>query len=1046
VELFSPTWSVTVKPAARASHAARALVASAVAASWLVLAPSPAAAQYFGRNQVRWEQFDFHQLETPHFIVYHYPAGNPAAADAARMAERWYERLSTAFGHDFAEKKPIILYNDHADFQQTTLSNGELIGEGTGGFTEPYRDRVVLPLTADYADTDHVIGHELVHVFQFDIAQRMRPVGQQGSTRAVGLESLPLWMVEGLAEYLSQGRNDTLTSSWMRDAVLRDDLPTLSKMSRDLRYNPYQYGQALWAYVAGRWGDPKAAELFRAALRFGPEEAFKNVLGLEWKQFDEEWHRDVKAYYQPILAQRQKPSELGSELIGRKAGGRLSVSPVLSPDGRWLAFLSTRELFDVDLYLADAKSGEIVRRLASADRDPHVDSLRFIESAGAWSPDGRRFAFPVVAEGDNRVLIVDVDSGRVQERLDPQVGEITSLSWSPDGKRLAYSGIAQGVDDLYLYELDGGRVTRLTDDRYADLQPTWSPDGGSLLFVSDRGEGGDLAALQYARLGLFVLDLASKEKRALPRLAGGNQIDPHYSTDGKSIYFLADPDGVSDVYRMPAASGTAERLTRIATGVAGITDKSPALAVAADRLVFSVFDDRGLTLRTLPLDVAPTAAPAGEDRTAAVLPPAQTTRQATVEALLARGGQPAPPQQFDLSDYRPKLGLTYVGPVGVGLYSDTYGTGVGGSVTAYWSDVLERRQLAVALQGGSSTGDFADAVGLETLYIDRSQRYAWGVGGAHLPYVSILTFVGREEVPVGGGQTVVADVIEQSTLTQTIDQAQGLAQYPLSQTRRFEASAAYTRYSFKEEIERLVFVGNTVLEHSRQRMPSAPSLSLVEGGIAYVGDNSSFGFVSPVRGGRMRLEVDQISGDLSFTTALADARKYFFMRPLTLAVRALHYGRYGTDGESNRISPLYVGDETLVRGYAYGDIRLSECTRAPGSNGCPEFDRLIGSRIAVANVELRVPLFGVEEFGLIKLRSLPTELALFADVGAAWTADESVRWSFDRDAADRVPVASAGIAARILLLGALPLEFYYAKPFQRPQESGVFGFLITPGW
>ena len=293
---------------------------------------------------------------------------------------------------------------------------------------------------------------------------------------------------------------------------------------------------------------------------------------------------------------------------------------------------------------------------------------------------------------------------------------------------------------------------------------------------------------------------------------------------------------------------------------------------------------------------------------------------------------------------------------------------------------------------------------------------------------------------------MLADVIEQDTLTQTIDEAQGLAQYPLSQTRRFEATAAYSRYSFKEEIERVVFVGNDIIEDSRHRVPSGDSLSLVEGGLAYVGDNSQFGFLSPVRGGRMRLEVDQTSGDLAFTTALADLRRYFFMRPLTLAFRVLHYGRYGNDAENNRISPLFIGDEWLVRGYAAGDIRLSECTQVPGSAACPEFDRLIGSRIAVFNAELRVPLFGVEEFGLIKLRQLPTELAIFGDIGAAWNQGDSVRWSFDRHATDRVPVASAGVAARILLLGALPLEFYYAKPFQRPKESGVFGFLITPGW
>jgi Tol biopolymer transport system component len=1005
-----------------------------------------ASAQYFGRNQVQWERFDFHVLETPHFRVYHYPAGNPAAEDAARMAERWYARLRVVFAHDFAEPKPIVLYNDHADFQQTAISGGELIGEGTGGFTEPGRDRVVLPITADYADTDHVIGHELVHVFQFDIAQRMRPLGQQQQGRQIGLESMPLWMVEGLAEYLSQGRYDTLTSSWLRDGVLRHDLPSLERMSRDGRYNPYQYGQALWAYVGGRWGDEKVRELFVTALETGPERAFEQVLGLDWKQFAEEWHRDLEAYYGPQLADRSKPAELGSELVGRKEGGRLSVSPVLSPDGRWLAFLSTRGLFDVDLYLADAQTGKVVRKLESADRDPHVDELRFIDSAGAWSPDGERFAFPAVAHGDNALLVVDVSSGRVEQRIDPGVGEVTSLAWSPDGTRLVYSGLAGGFDDLYLYELASGRVEKLTDDRFADLQPAFSADGKRLLFVSDRGEGADFGQLIYGPMGIFELDLASKQVRALPRLASGIQIDPHYSPDGRWIYFLADPDGVSDIYRMPAAGGPAERVTRIATGVGGITDKSPALAVGGDRLVFSVFDERAFTLRTLPITSPPLPVPAGTDRAAAVLPPVATPRQATVEDLLARGGQPAPPGPYEVGGYHSKLGLTYVGPIGVGLAASRYGYGIGGSVTALFSDVLERHQLVVALQGGSSTTGVKNVLGFEALYLDRTGRFVWGAGAAHLPFTSVVTAVGRQVVPVGGGQTALADVFEQDTLTETVDQAQALAHYPLSQTRRFEGSVGYTRYSFDEQIERLVVLGNTVIEHTTRNVPSAPSLSLVEAGVAYVGDNSAFGFVSPVRGGRMRLEVDQSSGSLSYTTALADVRRYFFLRPFTVAVRGLHYGRYGSDGESRRLSPLYVGDETLVRGYAVGSIRLSECTRSPGSNACPEFDRLVGSRVAVANVELRVPLFGVEEFGLITLRSLPTELALFADAGASWSSGNEPRWTFDRDASDRVPVVSAGIAARILLLGALPLEFYYAKPFQRPQESGVFGFLITPGW
>jgi hypothetical protein len=418
-----------------------------------------------------------------------------------------------------------------------------------------------------------------------------------------------------------------------------------------------------------------------------------------------------------------------------------------------------------------------------------------------------------------------------------------------------------------------------------------------------------------------------------------------------------------------------------------------------------------------------------------------------VVELLAGGGAPAPPPQFDLQGYRPKLGLTYVGPIGVGLYTDRYGTGLGGSVTALWSDVLERHQLIMALEGGSSTTGVKGLLGLQALYLDRTGRFVWGAGATHLPFTSAFTTVSNGTVDAGNGQQIPATIVRQIRQTQTLDQAQALAQYPLSQTRRFESTLGYSRYSFDNELEQVAVVNGQVVDDFTETLPSPPSLNLVEGGIAYVGDNSSFGFVSPVRGGRMRLEVDQTSGSLNFTTALADARRYFFMRPLTLAVRALHYGRYGSDGESTRLSQLYVGDETLVRGYALGSIRLSECTPVPGNTqACPEFDRLVGSRIAVANVELRVPLFGVEEFGLIKLRSLPTELALFADAGAAWTQGETPRWTFDRNSIERVPVVSAGIAARILLLGALPLEFYYAKPFQRPDESGVWGFLITPGW
>ena len=65
---------------------------------------------------------------------------------------------------------------------------------------------------------------------------------------------MPLWFIEGMAEYLSIGPRDTQTAMWLRDAAIEDRLPTITDLDNP-RYFPYRFGHAFWAYVTGRWGD-----------------------------------------------------------------------------------------------------------------------------------------------------------------------------------------------------------------------------------------------------------------------------------------------------------------------------------------------------------------------------------------------------------------------------------------------------------------------------------------------------------------------------------------------------------------------------------------------------------------------------------------------------------------------------------------------------------------------------------------------------------------------------------------------------------------------
>ena len=1018
-----------------------AVVAMTAGAALLALGALPAAAnaQYFGRNKVQYETFDFRVMTTPHFDIHFYPAESLATADAARMAERWYDRHSSLLNHRF-DKKPLIFYANHPDFQQTNVIGG-FISQGTGGVTESARNRVVMPFTGLYAENDHVLGHELVHVFQYDIAAGPNAGGLGGMGR------LPLWLIEGMAEYLSIGRDDPNTAMWLRDAAARNDLPTLRQLTNDPRYFPYRYGQALWAYIGGRWGDAVIPTLYRSAVRTGWEPSIRRILGVDSETLSAQWLAAIREAYLPAMQGRQRPGEIGDRVLDRQATGEMDLSPALSPDGRHVAFFTRRGLFSVDLYIAETATGRIIERLTGPNTDAHFDALSFINSSGAWSPDGTRFAFIIQAEGDNEIAIYDLGANRVQRRVKVRdVGEITSLSWGANDQ-IAFSGTTGGISDLFILDLAAGQARRLMSDRYADLQPSWSPDGRTIAFSTDRGPGTDFEELVYAPMRIALLDVESGTMRLVPLFEGAKHINPQWAPDGQSLYFISDRNGFSDIYRMSVPDGTIHQVTRLTTGVSGISTLSPALSVAREsgRLAYTVFHRAGHTLFTLPAELAQ-GVPAGTEirglDVAGILPPIGV-RGSIVDAGLAMTSTGLPDDPVtNVRDYRSTLSLEYLGSPGVGVAVGGGGVAAGGGIAGYFTDLLRDRIVGATIQGA---GDFKD-IGGELFYLD--QRRRWNLIGtvAHIPYLTGGVFARDTTVDIGGGAQP-ARVFEQVLYRTFVDQASAGTHYPLSQTRRFELAATYTHLGFSTDVDELVVVNGQVIEHRRFDRESPAGVNYYQGSLAYVGDYSVMGFTSPVAGGRYRFEAMPTFGDVTFQTMLADYRRYVFIRPVTIAFRGMHYGRYGKDSESDRVGPLYIGQEAFIRGYNIESFESRECTRGSANDSsCPEFDRLIGSRLGVANLELRVPLFGTRDFGLVNFPFLPTEIAPFVDAGVAWTRDESPEWSFERRSAARIPVVSAGVTARINLFGYAVGEVYYVHPFQRPERGAHFGFHLAPGF
>ena len=288
-------------------------------------------------------------------------------------------------------------------------------------------------------------------------------------------------------------------------------------------------------------------------------------------------------------------------------------TPRWSPDGRWLAFLSSRDDEHTQLWLLDRQGGEGHKTTTfPSDVDDYV-----------WAPDGKRVAL-VVADADTakpktpapividrfqfkqdeagylgkerrHLYVLDVESGKATALTSGDYDELLP-AWSPDGKSLVFvSKRRRDFDrdsnwDLYVIDAapsDAGGSTaprRLTtfegpdNDPDTESRPVWSPDGRSIAYL----QGGPLKLIYYAVQRLAVVPAAGGAPRILTAALDRNVASPVWSGDGSAISFLLEDDRTVALARVPAAGGAIERLVSgprvVSAFAAGATGRVAVLA------------------------------------------------------------------------------------------------------------------------------------------------------------------------------------------------------------------------------------------------------------------------------------------------------------------------------------------------------------------------------------------------------------------------------------------------------------------------------------
>lgn len=1056
----------------------------------LVAAPALEAQMggYFGQNQVQYRKLRWQILRTAHFDVHYYPELEEVARYTGQMAERSYERLRRILGHEFRERKPIIIYGSRNEFAQNNVIGDA--GEGTLGVTDALRQRNMFFFAGDMRQSEHTLTHEMVHVFQYDIFAR----GRAGN----GFNDLarvqpPLWFMEGMAEYLTNGPNHHATAAVMRDAALNGNIPSVEQMTRQPdQWFPYRFGQSFWEYVATRWGDEVVGEIMNASVSLGIDRSFRRYTGTDLEDLGEEWKEHVQNTYLPQVAQLERPRRVAQPMLNqRRTGGLVNVyvAPALSPDGRNIAFISLGSLLRaevfLDLYLADANTGERKARLTKSTLNPEYEELRYGYSQGAFSPDGRYFAFTAQRKGKDILYIHDVRRNRTHRRLETPLVAMIGPTWSPDGRRIVFSGLANGVTNLYMIDADGRNLRQLTDDVYGDLMPSWSPDGRFIAFASERGPQSDLATLKFGEWQISVLDLETNDVRILPNQDGKN-LNPQWAPDGQSLAFLSDRTGIAQLYLFDLQEDQHYQLTRFVGGISSLTEHSPAISWArqADKLAFvyqdngnyqvwSVVDPRSLkkepfrpsAIVVASADSATRARQAAAAATAAAEATADSLARAAANstvptrrqsvylgstgwrpgATLLRGpgsgvsiaalndsASLALPdgKSFAVSPYRGRLRPEFVSRPQVGYAQDNFGRGVFGQTAIVLSDLVGDRRMVLA---GGVNGRVSEAQVL-AMYSDYSARQQWTVGLQQYPFF----FLNGYNQTLNGGIVVEEQVIARFIARSGV----ASASYPLNRFTRFEYGVTLNNidralmyisqaYDISTGFSSGFFVDSTV---------NTASLNYAAPYVAFVSDNSLMGMTGGIYGRRWRFQAELTQGTVKWATYSADYRRYdpLIFSFLTLATRVSANVSMGPDELQ---FPKYIGRPDFFRGYDRETYAGTQCeTSASDPSQCAAL-QLLGSRVAFANAELRFPLVRQFTLGLLPISLPPVDGLFFYDIGAAWSRDQRLylqrpdNYDF---AYQRYPLKSYGFGIRLNLFNLALIRWDYSIPLDSDRKKGYW--------
>lgn len=522
----------------------------------------------FGKNIVQYDKFNWKFIQTENFDIYYYNDCKDHAEYAAYVAETAADKIENYLGWKLSKRSDIFIYNSHNDFQQTNIVD-LYMEEGIGGVTELMKNRMVVPYDGSMQEFKHVIYHELVHVFINDgiYGGSLLNMIRKGSAR------IPLWMNEGLAEYIAEPWN-TNTEMWVRDiAINSNQLPHLNMLNG---YLAYRGGQSVWSFITKKWGDESIADFFyNLKVTSNFNKSLKLTFGISLDELSNQWHEFLKKEYWPDIDNRDDIRNISRQITDHeKLLNSYNIAPSISPDGLKAAVYSNKNGV-MSIYIISMIDGKFLQKITTGQVTAEYEELHILKPGISWSPKGDKIVFAAKSGDSDALFIHDVDKNKNKIKKTFDIEGIFSPSWHPNKNIIAFIGNNGHQSDVYIINLDTNELSNITNDVYSDSHVSWMFNDNSLLFVSDRGSNIvpnsslDIISIfnhDFSNKDIYKFDLELDQIYQLTNTEY-NEIYPVSSPDGQSIAYISDESGINNIYIADSNFNNSYPITNISTGI-----------------------------------------------------------------------------------------------------------------------------------------------------------------------------------------------------------------------------------------------------------------------------------------------------------------------------------------------------------------------------------------------------------------------------------------------------------------------------------------------